>query len=149
MVNVRRVVLFEGFRGSIAMSAAAVLFAVVGLSSSFSWVPEVPLLAAGVVLPSAILGVTGFRAGARTQTVLAGALAGAIAGALGGFVGGVSYVVFGKPALNIAVGLLAGAVVGAAIGAGGALLSRRFTTSGAGSGQISRDSGRHRPPPSR
>lgn len=113
------------------MSAASVLFAVVGLTPSFSWVPEVPLLVAGVLLPTAILGVTGFRAGARTRNVLAGALAAAIAGALGGFVGGVSYVVFGKPALNIAVGLLAGAVVGGAIGAAGALVSRRTATSGA------------------
>lgn len=114
------------------MSAAAVLFAVVGLTPSFSWVPELPLLAAGVLLPTAILGVTGFRAGALTRSVLAGALAGVIAGALGGFVGGVSYVVVGKPALNIAVGLLAGAVVGGAIGASGGLLSRRAATSEAG-----------------
>ena len=112
------------------MSAVAVLFAVVGLTPSFSWVPEVPLLAAGVLLPAAILGATGFRAGARSRNVFAGALAGAIAGALGGFVGGVSYVVFGKPALNIAVGLLAGAVLGGAIGATGALLGRRTATSG-------------------
>jgi hypothetical protein len=111
------------------MSVASILFAVVGLSPSLAWVPEVPLLAAAVLLPIAIIGVAGFRAGARTRLLPAGSLAGSLAGAMGGFVGGVSYVFFGKPALNIAVGLVAGAVAGAAIGTMGALLSRRTARS--------------------
>jgi hypothetical protein len=107
------------------MGVVTAMFALVGLSPSLSWVPEVPLLAAALVLPIAIIGIAGFRAAARTRRMLAGALSGGMAGAIGGFVGGVSYVFFGKPALNIAVGLLAGAVVGGLIGAGGALISRR------------------------
>lgn len=118
-------VLSEGLTGAVAVSVAAIVFAVVGLSPSLTWVPEVPLLAAAVLLPIAILGVAGFRAGARTRLVAAGALAGGMAGAVGGLVGGAAYVLFGKPALNIAVGLVAGALAGAGIGTIGALLSRR------------------------
>jgi hypothetical protein len=116
------------------MGVVAALFAVVGLTPSLAWVPEVPLLAAAVLLPVAIIGIAGFRAGARTRRVLAGALAGGMAGAIGGFVGGASYVVFGKPPLNIAVGLMAGAVVGGAIGTAGALINRRTATTQAGPG---------------
>jgi hypothetical protein len=122
---VRSVVLWEGLRGGVALSVAAVLFAVVGLTPSLSWVPEVPLLAAAVLLPVAILGVIGFRAAARTRRSLAGGLAGAMAGAISGLVAGVSYVVFGKPALNIVVGLVVGAAAGAAIATAGALISQR------------------------
>ena len=119
------------------MSVASILFAVVGLSPSLTWVPEVPLIAAAVLLPIAIFGIAGFRAAARTRVVSAGALAGSLAGAIGGFVGGVSYVFFGKPALNIAVGLVAGAVAGAAVGTVGALLSRRTASAAAGPGTSS------------
>jgi hypothetical protein len=119
------------------MSVASILFALVGLSPSLTWVPEVPLLAAAVLLPIAIFGIAGFRAAARTRVVAAGALAGSLAGAIGGFVGGVSYVFFGKSALNIAVGLVAGAVAGAAIGTVGALLSRRTARAAAGPGTSS------------
>jgi hypothetical protein len=114
------------------MSLASILFAVVGLSPSLAWVPEVPLLSAAVLLPIAIFGIAGFRAAARTRLVQAGSLAGGLAGAIGGFVGGVSYVFFGKPALNVALGLAAGAVAGAAIGTMGALLNRRNATGEAG-----------------
>lgn len=107
------------------MAAAAVVLAIVGLTPSLSWVPEVPLLAVGVLLPVAIFGVAGYRAGVRAGQVLAGALAGGLAGAISGGVGGTSYVMFGKPVLNIAVGILVGAVGGSAIGIGGALLGRR------------------------
>ena len=47
-------------------------------------------------------------------------LAGSLASALGGSVGGLAYVFFGKPALNIAVGLLLGAIGGAIVGAAAA-----------------------------
>ena len=119
------------------MAVVAILFAVAGLSPSLTWVPEVPLLAAAVLLPVAIIGVTGFRAGARSTRLPAGTLAGALAGAIGGFVGGVSYVVFGKPALNIAVGLVAGAIAGGAIGTTGALFSRRTDRARSGPGTSS------------
>jgi hypothetical protein len=42
--------------------------------------------------------------------VVAGLLAGGLAGAIGGAGGGVAYLFFGKPALNIPVGLVAGAL---------------------------------------
>jgi hypothetical protein len=119
------------------MGGASILFAVVGLSPSLTWVPEVPLLAAAVLLAIAIFGIAGFRAGARAGVVQAGALAGGLAGALGGCVGGVSYVFFGKPALNIVVGLLAGAMAGAAIGTLGALLRRRTARAQPGPGTSS------------
>ena len=107
------------------MAAVAVVLAIVGLLPFFSWVPEVPLLAAAVLLPVAIFGVAGYRAEGRAGHVLAGALAGGLAGAISGGVGGISYVVFGKPVLNIAIGILVGAVSGSAIGTAGALLGRR------------------------
>jgi hypothetical protein len=125
----RGTILSEGLTGGIAMGMAAVMFAVVGLLPSLSWVPEVPLLAAAVVVPFAIIGIAGFRAWARSRRVVAGAMAGGLAGAIGGLAGGVSYVVFGKPVVNIAVGLAAGAMAGAAIGTMGALLSRRTARS--------------------
>jgi hypothetical protein len=111
------------------MGVASAVLAVVGLSSAFKWVPELPLLAVAVFLPIAIFGIAGFRAGARTGRLHAGILAGAMAGAISGSIGGVAYVAFGKPVLNIAVGLLAGAVFGGAIGTTGALLSRRTAKS--------------------
>lgn len=49
-----------------------------------------------------------------------GALAGAIAGAIGGCVGGLTYLAFGKPALNVVLGTAAGAVGGAIVGTIGA-----------------------------
>jgi hypothetical protein len=122
---VRSIVVAEGLKAGVSMAVVAILFAIVGLSPSLTWVPEVPLLAAAVLLPVAIIAVTGFRAGVRSMRVPAGTLAGALAGAIGGCVGGVSYVVFGKPALNIAGGLVAGAMAGSAIGTIGALFSRR------------------------
>jgi hypothetical protein len=52
-------------------------------------------------------------------------LAGAVAGAMGGVAGGLCYVAYGKPAVNVAVGLLAGAAGGAVIGGLAALFGHR------------------------
>ena len=57
------------------MALAAVILGVLGLSPSLRWIPEVPLLAALVLVPAAILGLTGARVGRRAGTVRAGAFA--------------------------------------------------------------------------
>lgn len=92
------------------------VFAIVGLSPSLRWVPEIPLLLVAGLVPIVILTVAGYRAGA---------LSGALAGAIGGVLGGVTYVVYGKPLLNIPIGLVAGSVGGLALGALGAAVARR------------------------
>jgi hypothetical protein len=109
----------------VALGACVVVLAILGLTPSLSWIPELPLVGTAIVLPVAALGLTGFWAGRRTGRVLAGALAGAVAGCIGGAVGGMSYVLFGKSPLNVLVGLVLGAVGGVAAGAVGALLGRR------------------------
>ena len=126
--------LAEGLKGGVAVAVVSMLFAVIGLSPSLTWVPELPLIAAAVLIPMAIIGVAGFRAGAQTRLVWAGALAGSLGGAIGGLVGGFAYVFFGKPTLNVAVGLVAGALGGAAIGTAGALVSRQTARRQIGSG---------------
>lgn len=101
------------------------MFGIVGLWSSFTWVPEAPVLAGFVLVQVGTLYVTGRLAGTRGMSLMAGALAGAIAGALGGCAGGLTYVAFGKPAINVVVGLLAGALEGGIVGGGGAWLASR------------------------
>lgn len=101
------------------------MLAVLGLTPKLSWIPELPLLGAAIVVSVAIIGWTGFRAASRSKRIVAGPLAGALTGAIGGGVGGIAYLLFGKPALNIAVGLLGGAIGGAAIGFLGALPSAK------------------------
>jgi hypothetical protein len=114
---VRRIALSEGLRAGLALSAAVVVLAVLGLHPALTWIPEVPLLAAALVLPLGAFGLAGYRAGRRSRTVQAGALAGSLAGAIAGAVGGLAYVFFGKPMMNIAVGLVLGTFGGAIIGA--------------------------------
>jgi hypothetical protein len=124
----RAVVLSAGLRGgAILVVAATIVFGIVGLSSSFTWVPQAPLLAGFVLVQAGTLYLTGRRAGTRAASLMAGALAGAIAGALGGCAGGLTYLAFGKPAINILVGLLAGALEGGIVGGGGAWLASRRT----------------------
>jgi hypothetical protein len=108
--------LTEGLRFGAILAAFAVIFAIVGLSPSFRWVPEIPLLLVAGLIPAVILTVAGYRAGA---------LSGALAGAIGGVVGGVAYVVYGKPVLNIPIGLVAGSAGGLALGALGEAVARR------------------------
>ncbi|MFN2519813.1 MAG: hypothetical protein ABR525_02070 [Candidatus Limnocylindria bacterium] len=114
------IALVEGIRTGAALGVGIVALAVAGLAPAFSWIPEVPLIVVAILLPLAAYGLTGFRVGRRSQRMLGGLLAGAVAGALSGGIGGVSYVVFGKPFLNIAVGLVVGSVGGALAGALGA-----------------------------
>ncbi len=113
----------SGARSGILLGLVALAFAVLGLSPSLSWIPEVPLIVAAVILPVGILAFTGFQATSRSGLTISGATTGGQAGAIGGFIGGLAYFLFGKPALNIVVGLLAGAIAGAAIGLLGAIIS--------------------------
>ena len=107
------------------LGVVTVALGVAGLSPSVTWIPEVPLLAAFVVVPAVIVGVAGYRAAKREGRVSSGAVAGAIAGAIGGCAGGLTYMAFGKPALNVVLGLAAGVVGGGIVGAVGARLSTR------------------------
>jgi hypothetical protein len=107
------------------MSALAVVLAVLGLTPSLSWLPEVPLLAAAVLLPIAVYGLAGYRAGLGSGRLLTGLLAGSLAGGISGIVGGGCYVVFGKPAVNVLAGLCLGVLGGAISGAMGALIALR------------------------
>ena len=117
--------LAEGLGGGIVLSIAVILLAILGLTPSLRWIPEVPLIAVAIAAPVAGYALTGYRAGRRTGRSAAGALAGAVAGGISGAVGGIAYVLFGKPLLNIVVGLLLGAIAGGVIGAGGGVLARR------------------------
>jgi hypothetical protein len=100
------------------LAAFAVVFAILGLSASLRWIPEIPLLLVAGLVPAAILVVAGYRAGA---------LAGALAGAIGGGTGGVAFVAYGKPVINIPILLVAGLVAGLVLGALGAALARRHS----------------------
>jgi hypothetical protein len=120
-----RTVLVEGSRSGLAVAACAVLFAVLGLSPSLSWIPELPLLGSALLVPVAIYGVTGFRTGLRRRRVLDGALAGALAGAISGAAAGLCFVLYGKSPLNVLVGIVLGAAGGGFAGSLGALLALR------------------------
>jgi hypothetical protein len=123
--SVSRTVLTEGVRGGVALGAGVIVLAVVGLTPSLSWLPEVPLVALSLLLPVVAYALVGHRARLRTGRLAGGALAGALAGAISGGIGGVAFVLFGKPAFNIAAGILLGVVGGTVAGAAGALLGRR------------------------
>jgi hypothetical protein len=100
----------------VILVVAAVAFGIVGLSPSLTRIPEAPLLAAGVVVEAGVLSLTGYRAGRCARLASAGALAAAIAGAAGGCAGGLTYMAFGKPAINVLVGVVAGALEGGILG---------------------------------
>jgi hypothetical protein len=89
------------------LAVFAVVFAVLGLTPSLTWIPELPLLGAAAVIPVAVLGLAGYRAGWRSAS-------------LAGAIGGIAYFVYSKPIVNVAVGLLLGTVGGALIGVAGA-----------------------------
>jgi hypothetical protein len=120
-----REALVEGLRAGLVLAACWLVFAVLGLTPSLRWIPEIPLLSISGVAPIAILGVAGYRAARATRQILAGLLSGAVAGAIGGAASGAAYVAYGKPALNIAIGLVAGLGGGVVMGAIGAAAARR------------------------
>lgn len=114
----------EGVRSGLILGICAVLLAIIGLAPSFSWVPEALLLGVAIIVPIAILARAGSRAAAKANGWPAGALAGAVSGSIGGLVGGAAYVFFGKPALNLVVGLVLGSIGGAGVGAMAAITTR-------------------------
>jgi hypothetical protein len=101
---VTRIALAEGANAGAVLGSCVVVLAAIGLAPSFSWVPEVPLLALVTLLPLGVFGLTGFQVGLRSRRMFGGLLAGAVVGAISGGAGGLSYVLFGRPLLNIAVG---------------------------------------------
>lgn len=119
-----RLGLLGGVRWGLVLAVFAITFGILGLTPSLAWIPEVPLLVVGAVVPMLVLAQAGLQAGSRSGKP-AGLAAGAVAGAIGGIAGGLCYVAYGKPVLNIAIGLLAGALGGAAIGGLAGLLGRQ------------------------
>jgi hypothetical protein len=117
--------LTAGVRAGAALAAFAILFAILGLTPSLSWIPEVPLLTVAGVVPIALLTLTGYRAWKSSGLILMGAIAGATAGGIGGCAGGVAYVVLGKPVFNVVAGTIVGIGAGAALGAVGAMVAAR------------------------
>ena len=115
----------EGWRWGLLLAAFAIVFGILGLTPSLTWIPEVPLLIAGAVGPVLILAAAGWRAASRSRQARVGALAGALAGAIGGLAGGLSYGAVGKPVVNVAVGAIAGALGGALVGWVSGLVSSR------------------------
>ena len=112
-------------QGGAILGVLAVVFAVLGLTPSLTWIPEAPLLLIAAVLPAAILLVTGYRTYRATRDSISGLVSGAMAGALGGIAGGAAYVVYGKSAFNLVTGLLAGAIAGGFFGQIGAVGAQR------------------------
>ncbi|HEV2034939.1 MAG TPA: hypothetical protein VGU71_12190 [Candidatus Dormibacteraeota bacterium] len=117
--------LTAGVRAGAVLAAFAILFAILGLTPSLSWIPEVPLLTVAGVLPVAVLTVMGYRTWKSSGVVLMGAIAGATAGGIGGCVGGVAYVAFGKSPFNIVAGTIVGVAAGLALGTLGAVAAAR------------------------
>jgi hypothetical protein len=116
-----------GLRVGVVLAAAVVVLAVVGLTPSFSWVPEVPLLLTASLIPLIGFAFAGYRSASVSHRVLDGMIAGSVAGLLSGGIGGLSYVLFGKPLLNVIVGPAIGAVGGALVGAVAGFLALRRT----------------------
>ena len=111
----------EGILGGLAVAVAVVLFAVLGLTPSFTWIPEGPLVTIAILVALLGYGLIGYRVRAQTGRLAAASAAAAVAGGISGAVGGITYTLFGKSVLNIAVGLTLGAIGGGIIGAVGGL----------------------------
>src|SRR3979490_2443095 len=116
-----------GLRVGVVLAIAVVVLSVVGLTPSFSWVPEVPLLLTATLIPVIGFAFAGYRSASVSHRVVDGMIAGFVAGLFSGAVGGLSYVLFGKPLLNVIVGPAIGAVGGALVGAIAAFLALRRT----------------------
>lgn len=115
-----------GLRVGAVLAVGVVILAVVGLTPSFTWIPEVPLLLMATLIPLLGFGFAGYRTTLTTHRASDGMVAGAAAGVLSGAIGGLAYVVFGKPLLNLIVGPLIGAVGGALVGFTAGLLTVRL-----------------------
>jgi len=110
-----RIILREGGLAGLVLAVCACTLAVLGLAPAFRWIPELLLVGTGLVVPLLLCGAAGYRADRASPRMLAGPLAGGLAGLTGGAAGGLAYLAFGKPMLNIPVGLLLGAMCGTAV----------------------------------
>ena len=108
--------ILTGLRIGVVLAVSVVVLAVVGLTPSFSWIPEIPLLLLAALIPLIGFAFAGYRSASASHRVLDGMIAGAVAGLLSGAIGGLSYVLFGKPLLNVIIGPAIGAVGGAFVG---------------------------------
>ena len=126
----QRLGLAEGMRWGLVLAVFAIVFGILGLTPSLAWIPEVLLLGAGALVPLLVLGIAGSRAGSRSGQAASGLLAGVVAGGISGIAGGLCYVAYGKPVLNVIVGLLAGTAGGAVIGGLAGLLGRQRSLRG-------------------
>ena len=115
-----------GLRVGAVLAVGVVILAVVGLTPSFSWIPEIPLLLTATLIPVLGFGFAGYRTTLTTHRASDGMVAGAAAGMLSGVIGGLAYVAFGRPILNLIVGPLVGAIGGAVVGAISGLLTVRL-----------------------
>ena len=115
-----------GLRVGAVLAVGVVILAVVGLTPSFSWIPEIPLLLTATLIPVLGFGFAGYRTTLTTHRASDGMVAGAAAGMLSGVIGGLAYVAFGRPILNLIVGPLVGAIGGALVGAISGLLTVRL-----------------------
>ena len=115
----RSIILREGLRAGILLAGFSLAFAVLGLTPSLSWIPEVPLLIMAALVPFFLLLYTGRRVGKGGSGPGSASLAGAVAGGIGGLTGGVGYLLYGKSAINVGVGIVVGIVSGALLGATG------------------------------
>jgi hypothetical protein len=106
-----------GLRVGAVLAVGVVILAVVGLTPSFSWIPEIPLLLTATLIPLLGFGFAGYSSALTTHRAWDGMVAGAVAGVLSGASGGLAYVAFGKPMLNLIVVPLLGVVGGAVVGA--------------------------------
>ena len=115
-----------GLRVGAVLAVGVVILAVVGLTPSFSWIPEIPLLLTATLIPVLGFGFAGYRTTLTTRRASDGMVAGAAAGVVSGAIGGLAYVAFGRPILNLIVGPLVGAIGGALVGAISGLLTVRL-----------------------
>jgi len=123
---VSAVSVLTGLRVGAVLAVGVVILAVVGLTPSFSWIPEIPLLLTATLIPVLGFGFAGYRTTLTTHRASDGMVAGAAAGMLSGVIGGLAYVAFGRPILNLIVGPLVGAIGGALVGAISGLLTVRL-----------------------
>ena len=118
--------ILTGLRVGAVLAACVVILAVAGLTPSFAWIPEFPLLLTATFIPLLGFGFAGYSSALTTHRAWDGMVAGAVAGVLSGATGGLAYVAFGRPILNLIVGPLVGAIGGALVGAISGLLTVRL-----------------------
>ena len=82
-----RAVLIEGARGGVALGACVIVLAVLGLTPSLSWLPELPLVTVALVLPVVAFVVFGKSALNVAAGILLGVVGGVLVGTAGALLG--------------------------------------------------------------